>query len=168
MGTGCLSVLQGGCPGLRPNWQQTKGARIPKMRMFGVSAWHSLPIPWGDTAIQYQTWEGDGVLLSRSLQATSQGDSAPFCQLWDLEGGGISSIPIDSASHGGWLLAVACWHSGPTFPEVSPQTAANSLGTGAQFEGKPSWPVPTVCPTTVKTYWVLSLITHPALTSGRL
>lgn len=73
----------------------------------------------------------------------------------------ISSILIGSTSHGGWLLAVACWHSDPTLPEGSPHTATKSLGTGAQWG---YWPVPTI----VKTYWVLGLITNPALSSGHM
>lgn len=174
MGTRCLSDLWGGSHGLRLNWQQTKGFRMPQMLlvtdMFGVSTCHGLPIPRGDPAVQYQTGGDTGSHTPGPFRPPLKGVSALFCQLWDLggEGGGISSILIGSTSHGGWLLAVACCHTGPTLPEGCPHTAANNLVTGAQSEGKPSWPVPTVCPTTVKTYCFLCLITHVALSSGRM
>lgn len=55
----------------------------------------------------------------------------------------------------------------PDGAQVLPE-ATNSLGTRVQFEGKPSWPVPTVHPSTIKTYCVLGLITHVALSPGHM
>lgn len=81
--------------------------------------------------VHYQTGEGQGH-FSRRLQATAQGVSAHFCQLWDWGGRGV--FHSDSLSFL-QLLAVASWGSGLILLEGSLHTATNSFVTRVRWEG---------------------------------
>ena len=155
--------------GLRLNRQQIKGTRIPQKllvtNMFGISAWRGLPIPWGDTAVQSQSVGG----WSPPLQEPSGHLSGGLCPLLLVTGFGGDILDSDRLTFPRWLAIGCCLlvlraHPSRRFSPHSGQ----QLRYRVQPEGKPMWPVPTTCPTTVQIYWFLRLITHWALSSGHM